>query len=107
MNEHPESTRNQTDIHTDGGTAFSGDVSVRGGHVIGRDQNIYVNNKETPLFVNVPALPAHFLGRDALIAELVTRLCAGETTALSNMVPSTPPWGTSSRPSTSTTRPCP
>ncbi len=36
-----------------------------------------------PLYVNVPALPPHFLGREALLSDLARRLCAGQTPALS------------------------
>ena len=36
-----------------------------------------------PLWANVPALPNHFLGRDALVDDLVQRLLAGQSTALS------------------------
>ena len=35
-----------------------------------------------PLWANVPALPNHFLGRDALVDNLVQRLLAGQSTAL-------------------------
>ncbi|MCB0256125.1 MAG: tetratricopeptide repeat protein, partial [Anaerolineae bacterium] len=36
-----------------------------------------------PLWVNVPSLPNHFLGRDALVDNLVALLCAGHSPALS------------------------
>ncbi len=36
-----------------------------------------------PLWANVPALPNHFLGRDQLVDDLVQRLLAGQSTALS------------------------
>jgi hypothetical protein len=36
-----------------------------------------------PLWVNVPILPREFVGRDELVAGLVARLLAGQSTALS------------------------
>jgi hypothetical protein len=57
-----------------------GDVYVAGDY-IGRDVNYYGNVNlarqhvvEWPLFIGLPAMPAHFVGRDDLLAELLERL---------------------------------
>jgi tetratricopeptide (TPR) repeat protein len=74
-----------TNIATQGG-AVTGNVTT-GGDFAGRDlyKQIHYHTGPTPagfLYVGVPSLPHHFLGRDELVAELVKRLCAGPTTAL-------------------------
>ncbi|MCB0251421.1 MAG: hypothetical protein KDI07_22820, partial [Anaerolineae bacterium] len=45
--------------------------------------NITQMGELPPLWVNVPSLPNHFLGRDALVDDLVARLIAGHSPALS------------------------
>ena len=45
--------------------------------------NYILSAERPPLWIDVPSLPAHFLGRDAIVAELVTRLTAGGSVALS------------------------
>jgi tetratricopeptide (TPR) repeat protein len=54
---------------------------------VGRDFNLDVKYilpaEEPPLFVNVPLLPPHFVGRDDLVESLVTQLVAGNTLSLS------------------------
>ena len=64
---------------------IEGDVTITNGDFVGRDKItiILISGKPLPLYVNVPALPSNFLGRDALLGELAGRLCAGQTTALS------------------------
>ena len=74
-----------TNIATQGG-AVTGNVTT-GGDFAGRDlyKQIHYHTGPTPagfLYVGVPSLPHHFLGRDELVADLVKRLCAGQTTAL-------------------------
>ncbi|MFZ4664223.1 MAG: NB-ARC domain-containing protein [Caldilineaceae bacterium] len=74
-----------TNIATQGG-AVTGNVTT-GGDFAGRDlyKHIHYHTGPTPagfLYVGVPSLPHHFLGRDELVADLVKRLCAGQTTAL-------------------------
>jgi tetratricopeptide (TPR) repeat protein len=76
-----------TDIATQGGAVVQGVVTTTGGDFAGRDlyKQIHYHTGPTPagfLYVGVPSLPHHFLGRDELVAELVKRLCAGQTTAL-------------------------
>ena len=53
-------------------------------------ENVYqtVNNyhlppEQQPLWIDVPSLPTHFLGRDAIVADLSARLTAGGSIALS------------------------
>jgi tetratricopeptide (TPR) repeat protein len=75
-----------TNIATQGG-AVTGNVTTSGDFV-GRDlyKHIHYHTGPTPagfLYVGVPSLPHHFLGRDELVEDLVNRLCAGETMALS------------------------
>jgi tetratricopeptide (TPR) repeat protein len=75
-----------TNIATQGG-AVTGNVTT-GGDFAGRDlyKQIHYHTGPTPagfVYVGVPSLPHHFLGRDELVADLVKRLCTGQTTALS------------------------
>ena len=75
-----------TNIATQGG-AVTGNVTTSGDFA-GRDlhKHIHYHTGPTPagfLYVGVPSLPHHFLGRDELVEDLVNRLCAGETMALS------------------------
>jgi len=83
-----------SEIDTQGGAVVTGNVTTGGGDVIQRDkiiggdevQNKYVTvlGAERPLlYVGLPPMPPHFFGREALVEELVHRLCAGQTTALS------------------------
>ena len=56
-----------------------GNITVSGVTI----QNITQMPDPPPLWINVPLLPNHFLGRDDLVADLVARLCAGASPALS------------------------
>lgn len=67
---------------------------VTGGDIVHGDKagsdivrgNKYVTIEAGPrptLYINVPLMPDHFLGREELVEALVARLCAGQTTALS------------------------
>ncbi len=53
-------------------------------------ENVYqtVNNyhlppEQQPLWIDVPSLPAHFIGRDAIVADLSARLTAGGSRSVS------------------------
>ena len=64
---------------------ISGHVTgpVVGGNV-GHLGDVYVLPAERPpLWIDVPSMPAHFVGRDAVVAELAARLTDGQTLALS------------------------
>ncbi len=80
----PSSFSAQT-VNTSGGAVITGTVSTGGGNFIGRDfvQHIHQTGAREALYVNVPPLPPYLFGREALVAELVTRLTNGESTALS------------------------
>lgn len=74
---HPSIHGNQQNI--------SGHVAgpVVGGNV-GHIGDVYVLPADRPpLWIDVPSLPAHFLGRDAIVADLSARLTAGGSVALS------------------------
>jgi len=45
--------------------------------------NNYLPPEQQPLWIDVPSLPAHFLGRDAIVADLSARLTGGGSVALS------------------------
>lgn len=75
------------DIATQGGAAVTGSVTT-GGDFAGRDLHKHTHyhggpGKEGMLYVGVPPMPPYFFGRTELVDELVIRLCAGQTTALS------------------------
>lgn len=77
-----------TDIATQGGAVVQGVVATTGGDFVGRDLHKHIHYHTGPtkdgfLYVGVPSLPAHFLGRDELVEEVVNRLCAGQTMSLS------------------------
>jgi hypothetical protein len=54
-----------------------------GGNLTISGVTIQLPRELPPLWVNVPALPNHFLGRDVLVDDLVQRLLAGRSPALS------------------------
>ncbi|MCB9133229.1 MAG: hypothetical protein H6647_20090 [Anaerolineales bacterium] len=54
-----------------------------GGNLTISGVTVQLPAKLPPLWVNVPSLPNHFLGRDALVDDLVARLIAGHSPALS------------------------
>lgn len=54
-----------------------------GGNLIISGVTVQAPPVPPPLWVNVPPLPSHFLGRDALMDDLVQRLVAGQSPALS------------------------
>ena len=74
-------------ISTKGGAYIEGGVDTRGGDFVGRDKHVHVyptkEAAQPPLFVGVPAMPTHFVGRKALLADMVDRLVSGEALALS------------------------
>ena len=46
--------------------------------------DVYILSAERPpLWIDVPSMPSHFVGRDAIVAELSARLTAGGSVALS------------------------
>jgi len=47
------------------------------------DKYVILPADRPPLWIDVPSLPAHFLGRDAIVADLSARLTAGGNVALS------------------------
>ncbi|MCE7983868.1 MAG: hypothetical protein DYG89_22060 [Caldilinea sp. CFX5] len=70
-------------VTTSGGDLINRDKIIGGDEVRG-DKYVTVLGSERPLlYVGVPSLPPHFLGRDELVEALVNRLCAGQTMALS------------------------
>ena len=54
-----------------------------GGNLTISGVTVQLPAKLPPLWVNVPSLPNHFLGRDVLVDDLVARLLAGHSPALS------------------------
>jgi hypothetical protein len=72
--------RDKHTIHTAGGANIPGTVNTAGGPFAGRDHITHhhytiLHPPSSILFLGVPSLPAHFLGRDDLLADLVNRLC--------------------------------
>jgi hypothetical protein len=68
---------NQQNISGHVQTAVAGNV----GHI--GDNYITQSAERPPLWIDVPAMPAPFVGRETIVAELSARLVSGEALALS------------------------
>lgn len=72
-----------TALQTQGGDVVNRDKIIGGDEVRGNKYVTVLPGDRSRLFVGVPPMPQLFLGRAALVEELVNRLCAGQATALS------------------------
>lgn len=72
---NPRATHSVSGVHFENVTV-GGNLTISG-------VTINLPRELPPLWVNVPSLPNHFLGRDALVDDLVARLIAGHSPALS------------------------
>ena len=63
---------NQQNISGHAQTAVAGNVGQ-----IGDINSFILPTQRPPLWIDVPSMPSHFVGRDAIVAELVARLTAG------------------------------
>jgi hypothetical protein len=88
----PKPDTGSTNVHIEGsGTAVFGNQNLVVGAGATYIENVTIHQQtpapqpttQDPIFLNIPLLPSHFLGREALITELVTKLTRAETAALS------------------------
>ena len=70
-------------VATSGGDMIQRDKIIRGDEVRGNKYVTVLGAERPLLYVGVPPMPPYFFGRTELVDELVKRLCAGQTTALS------------------------
>jgi len=84
-----------TTPYSAGGVEATGNASISGGTFVDRSTlhaggNIHIGDAyitqpsdRPPLWIDVPSMPSHFIGRDAIVADLSARLTAGGSVALS------------------------
>ncbi|HYN87245.1 MAG TPA: NB-ARC domain-containing protein [Ardenticatenaceae bacterium] len=65
-----------------GADASLSEVRARDIIIAGRDVYLSAGEQRPSLFVGVPSMPVHFVGREALVASLVARLTSGQAGAV-------------------------
>ena len=80
------------DVHGDvysGNIGQIGDIHINtgGGNYYEGGEHHHYPGPTWPLYINIPAPPTHFLGREDLLTRLITQLCAGTTTFSADGLP--------------------